>query len=481
VGRGQSLNDAGAEEAGEPVNETDTIVARSSGGGVAAVALLRLSGPQVRHILTRLGAAHVLEGAPRTATLCTLRGADGRRLDQGLVTFFEGPASYTGEDVAEIGVHGGPVGVAALLEACHAAGAREADPGEFTRRAYLAGKLDLVQVEAIDTLLHARSTLTHRAALEQLEGGLSRRVGSLRAGLLQLEAHLAHHVDFPEEDDAPVPVEALMAQAEALEGALSTLLSTAPGGVRMGEGATVVFAGPPNAGKSSLFNALLGIERAIVTDLPGTTRDAIEAVAVLRGFPFRLIDTAGIRASADVVEAQGIEVARRHLAGADVVLVCWAADAPVDEVALEALRAGVGGRVIQVRSCADRVSGSGSGVRSGPGSGLERGVEGWLPVSAHTGAGLDALQDALRDAVFAGVSEEASGDGTVVFRERQAQALAEGRDALGAFRAALRSGVPAEWAGVHLAAASSALERMIGVVEMDDVLDVVFRSFCVGK
>jgi len=467
------LNDAGAEEASEPLNETDTIVARSSGGGVAAVALVRLSGPQVRDVLTRLGAGRALEGAPKTATLCTLRGADGRRIDQGLVTFFEGPASYTGEDVAEIGVHGSPVGVAALLEACHAAGAREAEPGEFTRRAFHAGKLDLLQVEAVDTLLHARSTLTHRAAVEQLDGGLSRRVAALREGVLSLQAHLAHHVDFPEEDDAPVPVAALIDQAEVLEAALSTLLATAPGGVRMGEGATVVFAGPPNAGKSSLFNALLGVERAIVTDLPGTTRDAIEAVAVLRGFPFRLIDTAGIRDSSDVVEAQGIEVARRHLGGADVVLVCWAADAPLDDEALEALRSGVGGTVIQVRSCADRVP---AGEK-----GSERGLEGWLSVSAHTGAGLDALQDALRDAVFAGVSDEARGEGTVVFRERQAQALAEGRDALGAFRGALRSGVPAEWAGVHLSEASSALERMIGVVEVDDVLDVVFRSFCVGK
>jgi tRNA modification GTPase len=156
--------------------------------------------------------------------------------------------------------------------------------------------------------------------------------------VLSLQAHLAHHVDFPEEDDAPVPVAALIDQAEVLEAALSTLLATAPGGVRMGEGATVVFAGPPNAGKSSLFNALLGVERAIVTDLPGTTRDAIEAVAVLRGFPFRLIDTAGIRDSSDVVEAQGIEVARRHLGGADVVLVCWAADAPLDDEALEAFQ-----------------------------------------------------------------------------------------------------------------------------------------------
>jgi len=467
------LNDAGAEEASEPLNETDTIVARSSGGGVAAVALVRLSGPQVRDVLTRLGAGRALEGAPKTATLCTLRGADGRRIDQGLVTFFEGPASYTGEDVAEIGVHGSPVGVAALLEACHAAGAREAEPGEFTRRAFHAGKLDLLQVEAVDTLLHARSTLTHRAAVEQLEGGLSRRVAALREGVLSLQAHLAHHVDFPEEDDAPVPVAALIDQAEVLEAALSTLLATAPGGVRMGEGATVVFAGPPNAGKSSLFNALLGVERAIVTDLPGTTRDAIEAVAVLRGFPFRLIDTAGIRDSCDVVEAQGIEVARRHLGGADVVLVCWAADAPLDDEALEALRSGVGGTVIQVRSCADRVPAGEKGSAGG--------LEGWLWVSAHTGTGLDALQDALRDAVFAGVSDEARGEGTVVFRERQAQALAEGRDALGAFRGALRSGVPAEWAGVHLSEASSALERMIGVVEVDDVLDVVFRSFCVGK
>jgi tRNA modification GTPase len=468
----------------------ETIVARATPPGVGAIAVLRLSGPGVRGILGALGAGPVLLAPPRTATLVTLRSVTGELLDQGLVTFFPGPGSYTGEDLAELGVHGSPLGVARILDACVAAGARMAEPGEFTRRGYLAGKLDLVQVEAIDALLHARSPRAIAAAVDQIEGGFSRRIESLRQELLELEAHLAYHVDFPEEDEAPLSTAALSSRGRGVAGVLEAFVRAAPGGVRMVEGAKVVLAGPPNAGKSSLFNALLGQERAIVTEHPGTTRDAVEAVAVLDGFPFRLVDTAGIRDEPGVIEAVGIEVARQHLASADLVLLCVPADSELDSAALESLELGAPGAVLRVTTCADRVCRSGSvsapvsGPGTGPGTAPCNGSSGaplWIPVSSRTGEGLDRLQEALRTALFSGVGDGAAGDGSLVLKARQARALTEAHDALGAFVSALDGGVPAEFAAVHLRAAVEGLESVIGVVDVDGVLDVVFRSFCVGK
>lgn len=455
----------------------DTIVARATPPGLGALALIRLSGPRVRELLEALGAGRAVKNVPRTATLCLLKDPRGRPLEQAVVTFFPAPGSYTGEDVAELGVHGNPVGVDLVVEACRAYGARQAEPGEFTRRAYFAGKMDLLQVEALDALFQARSPGVHRAALHQMEGGLSRRIAALRAELIELEAHLAYHVDFPEEDEAPIPVEGLATRARSVERALTQLAETAPGGVRMGEGATVVFAGPPNAGKSSLFNALLGTERAIVTPHPGTTRDAIEALAVVGEFPFRLIDTAGLRDGADPLEALGIEVAQRHLEGADVVLLCWPADVVPDEAAISLIVAAAGGVVLRVQTCVDRGSGK------GPGGGALREAETpWLPVSSHTGEGVSALKAALCEAAFRRVAPDTdSEDPTVVMRARQASALERSAQALRAFARALDQGVPAEWAAVHLAQAGAELESMVGRVAVDDVLDAVFGTFCVGK
>src|SRR2546427_12971079 len=233
---------------------------------------------------------------PRTVFRARLLHPDSREaVDDCLVACFPAPHSYTGDDLVEISTHGGLVVPGAALAAFVAAGARPAEPGEFTRRAVLNGKMDLLQAEATADLIDAGSPAQRRHALQQLERGLSRRLEALRAELLELEALIAYEIDFPEEDEGPVGAERVQRAWRAVRDRIAGLAATAPEGERLREGALLVIAGPPNAGKSSLFNALLGNERAIVTEIPGTTRGAIEAHAVVEGFPFRLVDTAGLR------------------------------------------------------------------------------------------------------------------------------------------------------------------------------------------
>ena len=452
--------------------EVDTIAAVATAPGVGALAVVRVSGPRAHQVL----AALVGEGGgpppPRTAILMKLSDPEsGEGLDQALVTRFDAPASFTGEDMVEISCHGGWLVPSLVLQATLDAGARLAEPGEFTRRAYLHGKMDLLQAEAIGDLVEARSRAMHRAALSQLDQGLSGRVVELRRGLVRLEALLAHHIDFPEEDDAPVPVDEIVAEAVGLVGGLETLLATAPEGELLKEGAVTVLAGVPNVGKSSLYNALIGQERAIVTEEPGTTRDALETTAQLGGYPFRLVDTAGLRETHDRVERMGVDVARRHLAGADVILLCvegGRAPGP-EEMAFLAEVPRV--PVVLVRTKADVHPKSGED----PG-----GFAATVEVSARTGLGLDRLKDVLARLVYGGLVAHAP-DQPVVTRRRQARALARARDEVSAFRLALEDGVPAEMAGTHLRSAETALEELVGIVSVEDVLDEVFRTFCVGK
>src|SRR5216117_3250366 len=301
---------------------SDPIVALATPPGRAALALIRLSGAGAFLLAARC--LHPFHPTPpRTVFRARLaHPAAGEPVDDVLATCFAAPRSYTGEDLVELSTHGGLVVPAAAVAALLAAGARPARPGEFTRRAVLNGKLDLLQAEATADLIDAGSPAQARRALHQLDRGLSTRLAELRSELLELEALIAYEIDFPEEDEGPVAPERVERAWRAARDRIAQLLATAPEGERLREGALVVIAGRPNAGKSSLFNALLGTERAIVTEIPGTTRDAIEAHAVIEGFPFRLADTAGLRDSGDRVERLGIEVSRRYLGAADLVLYC---------------------------------------------------------------------------------------------------------------------------------------------------------------
>ena len=457
--------------------DVDTIAALSTAQGMGAVAVVRVSGPEAFVVLNRI-APGLTEGdaAPRRATLARILSPDDASvLDQALVTRFVSPDSYTGEDVVEISCHGGVLVPRLVLDACLAAGAREAEPGEFTRRAFLRGRMDLVQAEAVSDLIHARSRALHGAAVAQLDRGLSERIGALRAGVVRLEALLAHHIDFPEEDDAPVPLERIHSDARALGDRLDRMLATAPEGELLRDGALVVLAGRPNVGKSSLYNALLGRERAIVTEEPGTTRDALEAGVELGGFPFRLVDTAGLRET----DRLGIEVTHRYLSEADIVLICVEARHGLRQEELGFLE-GLGGRaVLVVETKADEVPDR-SELSMSEGSAAGGPPLGRVRVSARTGDGLDRLRRALPELVFSGLVG-ANTEVPVITRRRHARALRAARDAVGAFGEALEAGVPAEVASAHLKECESALEDVLGVISTDDVLDVVFREFCVGK
>ena len=453
--------------------DLDTIAAVSTAPGLGALAVVRVSGAQALEILARV-APDLSSPEDRRPVLSRI--VDPRtsaELDRALVTVFFAPASYTGEDVVELSGHGGWLTPALVLDACLAAGARQAEPGEFTQRAYLNGKLDLIQAEAVQDLVHGRSRALHDAAIHQLERGLSARVSELREQLVHLEALLAYHIDFPEEDEPPVSRERIVQKAREVCASLAKLLETAPEGELLREGALTVLAGRPNAGKSSLFNALLGEERAIVTDTPGTTRDAIEAVVSLGGFPFRLVDTAGLRDSDEQVERIGIEVARRYLDKADLVLLCVDStqkDGDVERRFLSEL----GGRpVVIVETKSDLSAGH---YATAP---LDADRES-TRVSVITGEGIRTLKELLPSLVYGGLVQGRF-DVPVLTRARQSAAVRTALDEVTAFSTAIEEGVPAELAATHLRPAETALEELLGVISVDDVLDRLFREFCIGK
>lgn len=446
----------------------DTIAAISTAAGRAGLAVVRVSGPDARAMAEATGFPEL---EARRATYGRLRHPEGGGLvDRVVATLYASPASYTGEDVVEIGCHGGVLGPQLVLDAVTAAGCRPAEPGEFTRRAFLNGKMDLLQVEATQDLVEARSGALHRAALFQLERGLSRRVEELRERLVEILALLAYDIDFPEEDDGPVDPARITRAAEDLLDGLAGLLRHAPEGELLREGALTVIAGRPNAGKSSLFNALLGVERAIVTEHPGTTRDAIEATVAVEGYPFRLVDTAGLRDGGGAVEELGIEVARGYLERADLVLFCVEASRRLtaDERGfLEELEGP--GRVVRLRTKADLTGGGSDATGDG----------GWLAVSARTGKGMAALRRRLLERAYAGI--RGSPETPLVTRRRQARRLRAARVEVEAFLRARRRGSPAELAATHVQQAAHELEELVGVVGTEEVLGSVFSGFCVGK
>lgn len=439
---------------------SDPIAALATPPGRSALAVVRLSGRGALDVAGRV--IEHFRPTPRRATLATFRDADGQPIDRGIYTVFPGPNSYTGEDLVELSCHGGLLVPTRLLAALQAAGARPAAPGEFTRRAVLNGKLDLVQAEAVGDLIDATASAQARAALAQLDGGLSRRLAALRDDLIDLRALLGYDIDFPEEDDGPVPAERIAAALESVTERIDRLVATAPAGERLREGALVVFAGRPNAGKSSLFNALLGTDRALVTEIPGTTRDAIEAHTELLGWPVRLVDTAGLWDSPDRIDRLGIEVSRRYLDAADLVLFCAESRRELGD---DERRLLADSRALLVRTKADLAGDS---------------VHDAVTVSAVTGDGLDDVRNAVVQRVFA--DRIALSDlEPALTRERHREALRRAAEALAGARQHLGAGRDAVLADHFVREAVEALEELVGGVDVEEVLERVFRSFCVGK
>ncbi len=427
------------------------IFALATGAGRSAVAVMRLSGEGTGEVLAALAGPLP---APRRASLRLLRHA-GIELDRALVLWFPAPGSYTGEDSAELHLHGGPAVIAAVADALAALGARPAEPGEFTRRAFLHGRMDLTAAEGIADLISAETEAQRRQALRQAEGGLAARHAAWAQRLTQLLARQEAFIEF-EEEDLPGDLDARVeADAAVLRAEMKALLAEGDRGEKLREGLTIAILGAPNAGKSSLLNALAGREAAIVSARAGTTRDVVEVRMILAGVPVTLADTAGLREAADEIEQEGIRRALARAETADLRLLVFAADAPPDAATL-ALR---GPDALLVLNKADLPHAR---------------LEGALRVSARSGEGLAALRKGLEEAAAA---RAGLADGAVLTRPRHRAALREAVEELSRLPMA---GLP-ELRAEALRRALRALGRLTGRVDVEQVLDVVFGEFCIGK
>lgn len=435
----------------------DTIVAPATPPGTGGIAIVRISGPDVEQIARRvLGSLP----EPRTATLRHFRNVAGDLVDTGVALYFPGPASFTGESVLELHGHGGPVVLSMLVDAVVEGGARLAEPGEFSRRAFLNGKLDLAQAEAVIDLIGSGTTRAAQAALRSLTGDFSRAVNALAEQLVSLRMHVEAAIDFPEEEIDFLSDEALQRRLDECGTAIEALLAAAQQGRVLRDGFQVVIVGRPNAGKSSLLNLLSGQEAAIVTEVAGTTRDILREQIDIDGMAVELVDTAGLRDDPDRIEAEGIRRARAALATADGVL--WIQDATDTQQALrEELPPAV--PVTVVHNKID-LTGDAPGVREG---------EVWL--SAATGEGIDALRQRIRE--LAGYE----GGGAFTARRRHVRALETAAEHFATGRRALLESRAGELLAEELRLSQRALGEITGEVSADELLGKIFSEFCIGK
>ena len=449
------------------MNPSDTIAAVATPAGAGGLAVLRLSGREALGVADRC--LRSSRGRPPSAF--TPRMAvfgeihrDGVRVDDGVITVFRGPASYTGEDTVEVACHGGLLVTRRVLEALLAAGARPAEPGEFTCRAFLNGRMDLAQAEAVADLIHARTDRALVSARAQLAGALSGRIEDLRDALMSVLAHLEAHIDFPDEDITPDTTTVLASKLTEALGGIDALLRTARQGRFLRQGVRTALVGRPNAGKSSLLNCLLGHERAIVSPVAGTTRDTLEESAQVRGIPLVLVDTAGLRESDDLVEQEGVRRSRQAAAEADLILhVVDAADPGADP---EAPIPGCEGKVLlRVANKCDLPE--------------AHVLPGTIPVSCRTGDGLDSLERAIEERLLSG--DVVGGDDGVAIGVRHQQVLERARQAVCRTLAGLEEGVTLELVAFELRVALNALGDVVGKTSVDDLLDSIFSQFCLGK
>ncbi len=445
----------------------DTIVAVSTPPGRGGIGVVRISGPDASGVATAL-----LERLPdpwtaRRATLAVLVDDAGRHVDRVVATWFQAPRSYTAEDVVELSCHGSPAVLALAVERALAAGARLADPGEFTKRAYVNGRLDLVQAEAVLDLIEATTAYQARVAMQQVEGALSRRLQPIKKELLDLIALLEAGIDFAEDDIDVAGRDEILRRLELVAAPVERLRA----GFRFGKvvhgGLTLAILGRPNVGKSSLFNRLLERDRAIVTPLAGTTRDVVSEVAQIEGLPVKLLDTAGIRSTEDIIEAAGVERSWEALADADLILAVMDLSAPLEAVDAELLeKARSTGRALLVGNKAD----------------LPRRTEldcECHEVSATTGAGVGALRRAIVEKARRGATVE--DEGALITNVRHERLLAECAESLLLARTAAETGIPHEMLLLDLYSALTPLDAITGATTVEDILGNIFATFCIGK
>lgn len=445
----------------------DTIAAVSTALGEAAISVLRVSGPQALDIAERVFQTRqpISELSARVAHRVSVTDSQRVVLDEGLMLFFRAPASYTGEDVVEFQGHGGLLVTQKVLESLLTAGARAAEPGEFTQRAFLNGKMDLTQAEAVMDLIHAQSTLAMRAAHEQLGGAIGREANTLREELLPVLAHVEAYIDFPEEDISPDTGAALTAKMDAVLDRAQRLIATSEQGRILRHGARTVICGEPNVGKSSLLNLLLGFERAIVSPTAGTTRDTIEEIIQVHGIPLRLVDTAGLREGGDDIEQVGIQRTHRELERADLILEVVDASLPPSSATRVKLPPEVESRRVLLLNKADL--------------GISAGWESGVPISCAKGEGVDRLRDAIRDIVL--LAGPLMADHPVAINTRHKICFERLVTHVNAARTALLSGTAPEYVALDLREALAAIGEVVGVIDVEQILDVIFSSFCIGK
>jgi tRNA modification GTPase len=448
------------------LNLHDTIVAISTPPGRGGLGIVRLSGQQARFIAGRvLRFSSGPEWRPWSSVLAEVTDANGEAVDQVVVTFFEKPHSYTAEDVVEISCHGSPVVLRHAVERACDAGARPAEPGEFTLRAYLNGRIDLPQAEAVRDLIDATTLYQAKVAARQLEGSVSRRLAPLKEQLLELISLLEAGIDFAEDDVPVASTDAILVRLDPLLDAVQRLAASFSYGRLVHSGLTLAIVGRPNVGKSSLFNRLLEQDRAIVTEIPGTTRDLVSEVASLEGIPVKYVDTAGIRDVGESIETLGIERSFGAMADSDLTLVVVDLSQPADQADLELIqKASEQGKHIVVGNKCDLP------VRA-------RLAEEAVIVSALTGEGIAGL----RLKILARISPEAGADAGFITSLRQERLLRESAACLEKARRAAQEGIPHEMLLLDLYEALQGVDRITGATTADDILNRIFSTFCIGK
>jgi tRNA modification GTPase len=444
---------------------SDTIAAISTPPGEGAIAVVRVSGANAIGVADKIfhGKEAPSQFESNVQHFGEIFGAEGRLIDQVVLSVHRAPASYTGEDLIEISCHGGRLVSAKVLEACLRAGARAARPGEFTERAFLNGKMDLTQAEAVIDLIRAKTDLALRSATEQLEGRLGAQIGKIRDELVELLAHINASIDFPEEGITPDEGETLRARLDSVRQQIAALLATADQGRILREGVRVVIYGATNAGKSSLLNRLLGYDRVIVSDTHGTTRDTIEETVNLDGIPIRLLDTAGLRTSASELEREGIARTEKSLQLADLCLHIADRNAPKPAHFEERNR---DSNEIVVLNKSDLPENSD-----------------WkdfhaLRISCRTGEGLQELQKEILCRI---TQQNLKPESTLAINARHSDCLRRALESCDRAAEAQANGLSQEYAAIHLDEALRAVGEVIGVVDVEQILDSVFSQFCIGK